>query len=166
MQGYSENVQSIRLTEALVTTKASVLAQRGDLEQAKSLLEPIVLSSRAAASTIDLLAKVYILQGNIQEATGLWSRAIKEDPDNTQYQRALHFCTMIDNYGMTQFLLSRLLGEKLFTVIRKDIVRFSEIFKTVVNFIKSYIRRFLTLIRTPKSYPSFIKRFAWHPRKR
>ena len=78
-----------RLVESIILARSALLARQGELKQAEVLLLPLAEKSKPRVATLDLLAKIYVQQGNIQEARELWLQVIQKEPSNKHTLRAL-----------------------------------------------------------------------------
>lgn len=81
-----------QLVESVTLARAALLARKGKLEQAETLLLPLANQPQSGTNTIDLLAKIYAQQGKIEEARVQWLRALEMEPTNTHFLRALLRC--------------------------------------------------------------------------
>lgn len=87
-----ESTSRSQLLESVALARAALLARNGKLNQAESLLLPIVRRSPSKTSVLDLLAKVYAQQGRTEEARTLWLHASQTEPSNIHFLRALIRC--------------------------------------------------------------------------
>jgi predicted Zn-dependent protease len=93
-----ENTPHSQLVESVTLAQAALLARKGKLKQAETLLLPLANRSQSRVSTLDLLAKVYAQQGKIEEAKALWLRASQIEPSNAHFRRALLRCTNLQRH--------------------------------------------------------------------
>lgn len=103
--------ESISTPQAVVTDiliRAAALARRGDLLQAEDLLGTLSDSDSSRLEAIDLLAKVYAQQGNIDQAQALWLRALQRDPSNIRFLSALRSCAYYKRSRLEHFVLRHL----------------------------------------------------------
>ena len=75
--------------ETLAISQASRLARQGRLADAQELLAPHAQRPDASPAILDLLAKTHAQQGNLLEASALWTRVLKADPGNQAAAAAL-----------------------------------------------------------------------------
>jgi len=87
-----ESTSRSQLLESVTLARAALLARRGKLKQAETLLLALVNRSPSKTSTLDLLAKVFAQQKKIKGAQGIWLRALQIEPSNTHFLRALIHC--------------------------------------------------------------------------
>ena len=93
----SQTVQPVTLA------LAAVLSRKGELRQAENLLIPLADDPDAQPSTLDLLAKIYAQQGNIDDAQALWLRALQKEPSNTHFLAALQTCADVQRLRSGRF---------------------------------------------------------------
>ena len=87
-----ESAARSQLLESVTVARAALLARRGKLEQAETMLLALVNWSPLKASTLDLLAKVYAQQNKMKEAQDTWLRAAQIERSNIHFYRALIRC--------------------------------------------------------------------------
>jgi len=100
--------ESISTPQAMVTDiliHAGALARRGDLLQAEDLLRTLSDTDSSRIEVIDLLAKIYVQQGKIDQAQTLWIKALQRDPSNTHFLSALRLCACLRRSRSEQFVL-------------------------------------------------------------
>lgn len=114
-----ERISSLHILEPIITIRAALLAREGNFGQSESLLLPFTRMPQTRTDTLDLLAKIYAQQGRIEEAQHLWLIASQKEPSYTGFLRALSHCENIQTIGYRRFLLSRLIGLKVFMILQK-----------------------------------------------
>jgi len=100
--------RSISNAQALVTDmliRAADLARRGDLLQAEDLLRTLSDKDSSRVEVIDLLAKIHVQQGKIDQAQALWLKALRGDPSNIHFLSALKLCACLKKSRFEQFVL-------------------------------------------------------------
>jgi len=87
-----ESTSRSQLLQSVALAQAALLARRGKLKQAETLLLSIVKRLPSKTSGLDLLAKVYAQQNKIEEAQDIWLRAAQIERSNIHFYRALIQC--------------------------------------------------------------------------
>ncbi|HOL95520.1 MAG TPA: LysM peptidoglycan-binding domain-containing protein [bacterium] len=77
---------------SLIIAKAATLARKGMLSKAEELLAPLVEADPDSIEAAHLLAKIHAQQGSFQEAKGLWTRILEQNPYHTDAAKALERC--------------------------------------------------------------------------
>jgi Flp pilus assembly protein TadD len=90
--GVQESTSRSQLLESVALARAALLARRGKLKQAETLLVPIARRLPSRTSALDLLAKVLAQQERMEEAQQVWLRALQIEPCNIHFLRALICC--------------------------------------------------------------------------
>lgn len=78
-----------RLLTDVVATHAAALARRGKYHDAEELIQPIIAAGEARAELVDLMARIRVQQGRVDEAIALWRTALAEDGANAKFRAAL-----------------------------------------------------------------------------
>lgn len=86
-----------------VLKKASRLARDGEVSQAQAILIPVVEKSQKF-ETLNLLAKIYAQQGNLDDAQDLWIKALQLNPSNLHVLKALKSCAISKQSGIQQLV--------------------------------------------------------------
>lgn len=76
--------------------QARVLARNGEYNQAKNILDGI-LQRGPNSSVMDLLARIYAQQGQLEKARYYWEKAILLDPQDIDINKGLGFISKIQN---------------------------------------------------------------------
>lgn len=113
-----------RLLEAVVFARAVLLARTGELDQAEAILLSLVREGDSRTEVLDLLAKVYAQQDEIEEAQAAWLRALEKDPSNLHFLGALQVCAHYRKSKYRRILLRRsgILGLTLGAVVLAAVV--------------------------------------------
>jgi Tfp pilus assembly protein PilF len=90
------------VTDILV--RAGALARRGDLLEAENLLRTLSDSDSKRIEVIELLARVYVQQGKIDQAQAMWLQALQRYPSNTHFLSALRLCACYKKPRFEQFV--------------------------------------------------------------
>ena len=88
--------------------RAALLARKGKHIKAENLLEPLCNNDNLRIEAIDLLAKIYAQQGKIEQAQGLWLKALEKDPSNLHVLAALRMCAYYTKSRTEHFILQHL----------------------------------------------------------
>lgn len=83
------------MLESVILSRAASLARGGKLAQAEAILIPLTDEACENAAALDLLAKIYIRLGRLEEARRLWELAVRMEPSNHDYSAALQRCLRI-----------------------------------------------------------------------
>jgi tetratricopeptide (TPR) repeat protein len=78
-----------RLLTDMVAAHAAALARRGKYHDAEELIEPIIATGEARAELVDLMARIRVQQGRVDEAIVLWRTALAADGANAKFRAAL-----------------------------------------------------------------------------
>lgn len=74
---------------------AANLARAGRYSEAEGLLDKLKADDTSSPLVLDLLARIRAQQGRLQEAESLWNKALRLDPANEPYQKALKRVTQL-----------------------------------------------------------------------
>lgn len=100
-----ESISTPQATVTDILIHAGALARRGDFLQAEDLLRTLSDRDSSRIEVIDLLAKIYVQQGKIDQAQALWLKALQRDPSNMHFLSALRLCAGLKKSRFEQFVL-------------------------------------------------------------
>jgi len=103
--GTRDGLSALQLDLSNILQRAALLARRGDLSQAESLLAPLIDGNTSKIETMDLLAKICAQQGRIDQAQALWLKASQREPSNLHFLAALRLCAYYKKPRIQQFIL-------------------------------------------------------------
>lgn len=97
------------MVRQVALARAAALARAGHYRAAEELLAAGAAEGEDAAA-LDLQARICAQQGRYSEATGLWQRAARLDPDKSEYAAALRLAARSEGrpawlYGFSRLLL-------------------------------------------------------------
>jgi hypothetical protein len=77
------------LLNKIVAAHAAGLARRGKYHAAEELIQPVIASGAASPQLLDLMARIRVQQGRVDEAAALWREALSKDAGNAGFRAAL-----------------------------------------------------------------------------
>ena len=91
-EDFSEILLSLEIQSKLA--ESAELARSGNYGQAEGLLKT-VMDWQKSALALDLMARICVQQGKVEDAAQYWESAIKLSPSNLSYQSGLEYATKL-----------------------------------------------------------------------
>ncbi len=104
-----------RLVDDLIVAHAAAMARLGRYDEAEGLIQPLVEAEPARAEILDLIARIRVRQGRVDDALNLWRQAIEKDGTNSKYRAAVE--VLARNRHPARRRLSWAIGLALGTVL-------------------------------------------------
>lgn len=112
--GVKDNLKGLLFQ--LKLTMASNLARQGQYQAANEICNEILKDRGNNSRVIDLQARIFAQQGQLDNAKSLWEQAQKLDPSNIKIQKALDKTNKTNNY-LSQFYSLRKIWLSIFSII-------------------------------------------------